>query len=159
MRIQIKTCKSQKLSREKLKLHNTVYLYGATDMWSMQSRAEINCEASLWSSFIRLSHHASLLFFLFLLNIVKEPIIMKTWVVASVPRRSWLPSNWWVEPWWQWTMVPHSKYEKIIKKFEFKMMQASLCFFFTSIFCQKMWTSGLTKIIYLPSFFNHCMKL
>lgn len=53
--------------------------------------------------------------FLFLLNIVKEPVIMRTWVVASVPRRSWLPSNWWVEPWWQWTVVPHSLYEKIIQ--------------------------------------------
>lgn len=69
-------------------------------------------------------------FLFFLTHIVKEPVITKTWVVASIPR-SWLPSNWWVETWWLWT---HSLYNKKTQQnFEFKMWRKSPCSSFTPV--------------------------
>lgn len=113
-------------------------------MQSMRLQTKLNCKHRCIPPSSDIVFHAILLF-LFLLNIVKEPVIMETRAVASVPRRSWLPSNWWVEPWWQWTVVPHSLCEKKKNKVLNLRWQKSHCVhLYPNFFCQKLLSNQTT---------------
>lgn len=64
---------------------------------------------------------------------------MRMRVVASAPRRTWLPSNCWMEPWWQ---CNHDSTHCMGKQTHLKMTWVSVCFFFTLIWAPLWWSDA-----------------
>ena len=121
----------------------------------MQRGADINCEASLYPSFIRLSHHAILLFFVFakyckracnyedMSSCIgsKEELVAKQLVSGAMVTMN------------RGTTVCMKKKKKY--NFEFGMMQVSLC---SPLFVPENLCFRLNRVIILQSLHNLLMN-